>query len=58
MSTVKQSVREVVEQLPENCTWEDVMYQLYVREKIDRGLADLDAGRTVSHEEVFREFRQ
>ena len=58
MSTVKQSVREVVEQLPEDCTWEDVMYQLYVREKIERSLEDSAAGRTKSHEEVRREFQR
>lgn len=32
------------------------MYQIYVRQKIDAGLEDADAGRTVSHEEVFQEF--
>jgi predicted transcriptional regulator len=58
MSSVKQIALEVIEQLPDDCTWDDVMYELYVREKIERGLADLAAGRTVSHEEVLKEFRE
>jgi predicted transcriptional regulator len=28
------------------------MYELYVKQKIEEGLADIEAGRTVSHEEV------
>lgn len=58
MSTVKQIAFEVIEQLPDDCTWDDVIYELYVREKIERGLADSAAGRTVSHEEVLKEFRE
>ncbi len=32
------------------------MYRIYVRQKIEAGLADLTAGRTHSHEAVRREF--
>ena len=58
MRSVKEIAREVIERLSENCTWDDVTYQLYVREKIERGLADSEAGRTVSHEEVRREIQK
>jgi predicted transcriptional regulator len=56
MSTVKESLLEIARQLPEQCTWDEVMYQIYVRQKIDAGLHDLDAGRAVDHDAVFEEF--
>ena len=32
------------------------MYRIFVRQKIDAGLKDADAGRTIPHEKVFEEF--
>ena len=52
MSTAKQAARDVIDRLPDQATWDDIMVELYVKEKIKRGLADIDAGRTVSHERV------
>ena len=51
-SSVKAEARRLVDTLPDDATWDDVMYRLYVRQSIERGLADSDAGRTVSHEDV------
>jgi predicted transcriptional regulator len=56
MSAVKDAMVELVQQLPEECTWDDVMYRVFVRQKIDAGLKDADEGRTIPHEEVFQEF--
>ncbi len=44
---------EVLSQLPTNSTWDDVMYHLYVREKIERGDAQIEAGQFRDAEEVF-----
>ncbi len=50
-----ESVREhVVDELPPDATFEDAIERLVFLAKIDAGLADLDAGRTVPHEEVKR----
>ncbi|MEX2497763.1 MAG: hypothetical protein WD397_02665 [Wenzhouxiangellaceae bacterium] len=46
--TVKARARELIDQLPENATWDDVAYEVAVRRSIERGLADLDAERTVT----------
>ncbi len=51
---VRESARQVVESLPDQCTWDDLLYELYVRQKIDQGLDDVEHGRVVSHEEVRR----
>ena len=42
--------------LPSSCSQHDLMYRLYVRQKIAAGLADIRVGRVHSHESVRREF--
>ena len=42
--------------LPVASTWDDLMYRIYVRQKIDAGLTDLKAGRVRSHASLRREF--
>jgi predicted transcriptional regulator len=46
----------LVENLPDDSTWEDLMYQIYVRETIEAGLADIEAGRVTDVEKVREEF--
>jgi hypothetical protein len=52
MSVVQEEVATVLKHLPPDGTLEDVQYGLYVLEKVKRGLADADAGRTLTQEEV------
>jgi predicted transcriptional regulator len=52
--TVRDEARRLVEQLPEDATWDDLIYQIYVRQSIEAGLEDCRAGRLVSTEEVRR----
>ncbi len=42
--------------LPESAQCDDLMYEIYVRQKIDSGLADIAAGRVKTHEEVLLKF--
>lgn len=55
-TSAKEAARQIIEHLPEQASWDDIMYELYVKQKIEAGLADVRAGRTVSHEEVKAEF--
>ena len=57
MST-KDTVRAILDQLPEDCTIDDVQYHLYVVQAVERGLADVEAGRTLSHEQVAEKLRR
>jgi predicted transcriptional regulator len=43
---------EVLKGMPEDCTLEDVQYQLYLRQKLDRSRQAAEEGRLVPHEEV------
>ena len=49
MSTVKEAARSIVDNLPERATWDDLMYELYVKQKIEAGLGAAAEGRTVPH---------
>ena len=54
MPTPKQAAKELIEHLPDQASWNDIMYELYVKQKIEAGLKAVAEGRTVPHEEVKR----
>lgn len=58
MSSTKDKVRSLLDQLPDDCSLEDVLYHLYVQQKVAAGLEDVAAGRTMSHEQVADEMRR
>ncbi len=49
---IKDQIISFIKSLPDDVTLEDIMYHLYVREKIFRGLKDADEGKKVSNEEA------
>ena len=55
-TNVKQEARRLVDNLPENATWDDLMYEIYVRQAIEAGLADSEASRTLDVKEVRAKF--
>jgi predicted transcriptional regulator len=55
-SNIKQEARRLVEKLPEDATWDDLVYQIYVHQAIEAGLEDSEAGRTVDVKEVRARF--
>ncbi len=52
--TLKEEARRLIEQLPEDATWEDLQYEIYVRQAIEAGLKDCREGRTLPVSEVRR----
>jgi predicted transcriptional regulator len=54
VTTIKAEARRLVDQLPDDATWDDLMYQIYVRQTIDAGLKDFEEGRVVTTDEVRR----
>jgi hypothetical protein len=58
MSTsIKQSVIEMIERLPENASVEDILAELHLKQKVDEGLRQLDAGEGIEHEEAKRRLK-
>ena len=54
--TVKEQAHRLLDNLPDSTTWEDVMHRIYVRQAIEAGIKDSDAGRTVDVKEVRKRF--
>ena len=54
--SAKKELLELAEHLSSTATWDDIMYAIYVRKKIDGGLGAIDRGEVVGHEEVKRRF--
>ena len=52
MQSVKEMARELIEHLPDTATFDDLMYEFYVRQKIETGLKAVNEGRTISHDEA------
>ena len=55
-ANIKEEARRLVDSLPDDSTWEDLMYEIYVREAVEKGLADAEAGRVTDVKKVREEF--
>lgn len=56
MESAKHEALKLIDGLPEEATWEEILYRLYVKKKIEAGIKAADEGRVVSHEEVKARF--
>jgi len=52
MLTAKQEVMELLKDLPDTSTLEEIQYHLYVRQKVQQGIQDIEKGRIYTQEEV------
>ncbi len=52
MVAVKQEAQKMIQNLPDNCTYEDIQYHLYVVEKIKNGISRAENGETSSHDKA------
>jgi predicted transcriptional regulator len=52
MRSAKEEVRKMLEYLPDDVSFEDIQYHICVREKIERGLKEIQEGRVLSREDV------
>jgi len=52
MNIIKEEAKKMIDRLPDNATWDDIMYELYVKKKIAAGLKAAEEGRVVSHEDA------
>lgn len=55
-TSVKKAAARLVRQLPDTASWDDLMYEILVRQKIEAGLADLRDGRKHDHASIRSEF--
>ena len=52
MVAIKQEAQEIIQNLPDNCTYEDIQYHFYVVEKIKKGISRAENGEDSSHQEA------
>lgn len=56
--SVKEKIQRVIQYLPDDCTFEDAQYRLYVMQKVERGFAAADRGEVVSQEDMRKRLAQ
>ena len=56
--TAKDRIVEIMQDLPDDVTFEDAIYELYVALKVEKGLEQLDNGEGIPHDEAKRRIRQ
>ena len=52
----KEQAHNLVEKMPDDSTWDDLINEIYVRQVLDQGLADSEVGRTVDVKDVRRKY--
>ena len=52
MATAKEEIRKMLDTLPDDITWEDVQYSIYVRERVERGRREVDEEKLLDEHEV------
>jgi hypothetical protein len=57
MQSIKQQAINAISSLPDTATIEDMMYRLYVIDKVNAGLEDMRNGKTISAKELLREMQ-
>jgi hypothetical protein len=55
-ANLKQAAHELIDMLPDNASWDDVVYEIVTRREIELGLADSEASRATPVEDVAKEF--
>ncbi|MEH2013133.1 hypothetical protein [Nostoc sp.] len=53
---IKEEARKLIDKLPTNSTWNDLMYEIYVRQVVEAGLPESQAGKVISIQEVRAKF--
>ena len=55
MLSIKESSIDLIKSLPEDCSLEDIQYELYVKSKIESGLKDIENDNVISEKEMDNE---
>jgi len=56
MNIAKEEARKLIDKLPEQASWDDIMYEFYVKKKLEVALKAAEEGRVLPHEEVKKRF--
>jgi predicted transcriptional regulator len=54
MNTTKNEAIKLLESISDQATWEEIMYQLYVKMKVSSGLNDMNEGKVITNDEAMK----
>jgi len=57
MPSAKEQIAKILQDQPDDSSYEEILRELALAQMVDRGLADSDAGRAISHEEMGRRIK-
>ncbi|MCC9644966.1 hypothetical protein LOC71_22035 [Rhodopirellula sp. JC740] len=57
-TSAKSAARDTIDNLPDGASWDEVLYRLYIRQKIESGLADAESSRLVSTDMIRERWKQ
>ncbi len=57
-TSTKEAALRMIQRLPESTSLEEMMYELYFRQRVENGIRELDSGKTVSHNDLKRSLAQ
>ena len=52
MNTIKEEAKKLIDKLPDEVSWDDIMAEIYFKQQVEQGLRDVKEGRVFSHEQV------
>jgi len=52
MNNIKKQVIQLIQQMPEDVSLDDIMSELYFKLQVDKGLKEFDEGKGIPHQEV------
>jgi predicted transcriptional regulator len=58
MQSAKEEAIQLIRRLPDDTTLEDIQYHLYVQQKVQRGMQDVEEGRVYTQEEVEKRMKR
>lgn len=58
MAKIREEAQKLLDTLPDEASWDDLMYEIYVRKKIDAGIKAADSGKLTSQEQVRKRFQR
>ncbi len=52
MGAIKEQAKKLIDALPDHVTWDDIMYEFYVKQKLGAALKEAAEGKVVPHEKA------
>jgi hypothetical protein len=52
MHIIKEEAKKLIDRLPDQATWDDILYEFYVKQKLAAAMKAAEEGRVVSHKDA------